>query len=321
MEVDLGRLPYDHPGNDRDKLTGRTGQLVLSPYPNMTNDRVAIFVIGFVYTGDKPAFNEGEKLAKARFPLGVHNRSDDFDSYTKGLKNSVFTVTRVMRKVEYVALFPEYLDPGIAPLYPRGKRTLMYDARKFFPDIHHFEMNAPLKCKVVCVIYTKIPSAVKIWKPTFFSKVESLPLVAMKLVVEIQLGEIDQGTAFTSHIQIPLGWKKGKGDLEDDLKDALITIRDAAPKVNLGAVHGISLHVMLTGQVSKSIKAYLLGKSAIVMSVADTCPSVNFELCTGSISIKSVKACATPTIPATAVLINSATEDLENHAEKQKKNR
>jgi len=313
MEVELSKTLYDHQDGSREEISRAKSFAILNPYGGDTGDKVSVFAIGVIFAGER--FNRDKPHIQSRFPLGVIDTPLDFAVFTKGVQETVFTVVRMMRKAEYVAIHPDYVNGAARDLYPAGKKVMMYNAVKFCPDIHKFTMTESLRCKVVCVIYTRIPTTLTIWKPMYFKKVEKHPLIAMKLIVEMSLGSLTGHDSTTSTVQIPLGWRVGKGLLKEDMLEALRVIKNANPKVSLGAIHGISLHVILMGEIAPAIKFYTKGKSHIVMSMADTCPAVNFHLCLGRMRITRVSACATPIQPSTAILVNSAIEELEEAAE------
>lgn len=314
MQASLPKEVYDHElGMHGGLETGKVA--VLNPYGLLSSDNHiwAVFAIGVVSAKERPILND-DTMIKARFPMGLHHGKIDVPELLSGLRKSRFKVMRLMREIEYVGVYPEILNHDASGLFETGKKTLLFPALKFFPQIYRYPIDEKLYCTITGAILTKLPKDKPVWEPPYYGLAHKMQsLMAVGLGVHLRLG-VDQ--VEHAYVQIPLGFMSASSMSREEMTNALKTVKGMNPKVSVGAVHGISVHVILRGKIPHILKAFLRGKTHLVMPVSTTLPAVNFAKCIGAVMLEGVTVYAAPAIPATAMVMGTLEQELTDEYKK-----
>nr|UQM99552.1 matrix protein [Pohorje myodes paramyxovirus 1] len=266
-----------------------------------------LLVHGFI----EPKETKGEKGRKnktfASFPLGVGKSSASPDDILEGVVNLDITVRRTCGSSEMLVYGTSNLTSVLTPWKDILTTGAIFPAIKVVNNIDTVPVNMPQRFRPVFLTITMLTDAGIYKVPKNILDFRMANAVSFNLLVELLIGAditkfgvggvVDEDGERITTFMIHIGNFRRKRNKEYSVDYCRQKIDKMDLRFSLGAVGGLSLHIVICGKMSHALRAQLGYKSSICYSLMDTNPYLNKVMWKAECKIKKVTAVLQPSIP------------------------
>ncbi|AVM86023.1 M protein [Mount Mabu Lophuromys virus 2] len=253
-----------------------------------------------------PGVKKGMKTF-ASFPLGVGKSTSHPQTLLDGILSLDITVRRTCGSGEMLVYGSNNIKPELSPWRDILTTGAIFPAIKVCTNVDMVAVDRPQRFRPVFLTITLLTDAGVYKIPRNILDFRVAKAVSFNLLIELLVGadftnsgikgvvnsDGERVTTFMIHIGNFMR-KNGKEYSVDYCRQKIdkMDLRFA-----LGAVGGLSLHVIVAGKMSHTLRAQLGYKSSICYSLMDTNPYLNKLMWKSECSINKVTAVLQPSIP------------------------
>uniref|UniRef100_A0AAU7T1U6 Matrix protein n=1 Tax=Gainesville rodent jeilong virus 1 TaxID=3163281 RepID=A0AAU7T1U6_9MONO len=266
-----------------------------------------LLIYGIVEEKEIPVGKKKGMKTFASFPLGVGKSSANPQELLDSILKLDITVRRTAGSSEMLVYGTNNIQTILEPWKSILTTGAIFPGIKVCTNVDMVAVDRPQRFRPVFLTITMLTDAGVYKVPKTILDFRMSGAVSFNLLVELSVGSDltlsgikgminDEGERVTTFmIHIGNFWRKRGKAYSVDYCRQKIDKMDL--RFSLGAVGGLSLHVMVCGKMSKMLKAQLGYKSSICYSLMDTNPYLNKVMWKSECSINKVTAILQPSIP------------------------
>ncbi|AIF74188.1 matrix protein [Bat paramyxovirus] len=250
---------------------------------------------------------KGKVWCVASFPLGVGRSHTDPDKLLEAITELKITVRRTAGYDEKIVFGTTNISPELRPWEKILTNGAIFSALKVCSHVEMVPLDVYLHLRPVFLTITKLTDSGVYKVPRNILEFRYQNAISFNLLIELTIGADLSGTGIKgkpdengNHIttfMVHVGnfaRKRGKIYSADYCRQK---VERMGLKFSLGAIGGLSLHVKVSGKMSKTLHAQLGYRKQICYSLMDTNPFLNKLMWKYECSITKVSAVFQPSVP------------------------